>query len=675
MVRLWTSLAPAPVGKAPTPVQKPEEKPAHVTERQPRLVLRFAVVTALSLGLGGAAILVFTRHLNTMQAEGTAAKHAQFVAEDVLSDRLRASDFQRPVSGSRRAQLDQLFRRKVLRPGTVLVTLSRPDRLATYSTDHNLIGHYVASAARTNEALHGTVTSEVTSIGGTDARGGRLKVLRSYVPISVAKGKGVIAIHQDYGPIEKAARAALLPVAGILEVVLVLLFALLVPLLVRVTRRLRRHAERIQYQALHDELTGLPNRLQFRNEISAELDARTGHLAVLLLDLDRFKEINETLGHASGDELLEAFAARLGQLTPAGAVLARLGGDEFGVVGREMTSSQAAALAENIRVSLQEPFVVRKIPLVVEASFGISVYPDNGRDVDEILQTADAAMYVAKDRRVGVALYDGTPEQSTSNALTLVSELRPALERKELILHFQPQITVETGAVTGAEALIRWQHPERGLLQPGAFVPYVERTGAIKELSEYVLAEATGQLRIWRDHGFEIGVAVNLTMFDLLDTKLPGKIADLLEHSGVEPDRLELEITESLIMGDPQRVREVVERLKEIGVRLAIDDFGTGYSSLSYLKTLPIDVIKIDRSFVMAMGTNESDAAIVLSTIDLAHNLDLRVVAEGVEDAEALDQLRRYGCDYAQGYYISRPCESTEFWTAVAAFAEQRAVA
>jgi diguanylate cyclase (GGDEF)-like protein len=674
MVRLWTSLDP--VGAVPARERKPEKKPAHVTERQPRLVLRFAVVTALSLGLGGAAILIFTRHLNTLQAEGTAAKHAQFVAEDVLSDRLRASDFERPVTASRRGQLDRLFRRKVLRPGTVLVTLSRADRLVTYSTDHNLIGHHVASAARTNEALSGTVTSEVTSIRGTDSQGGWLKVLRSYVPISAGKGRGVVAIHQDYGPIEKAARAALLPVAGILEVVLVLLFALLVPLLVRVTRRLRRHADKIQYQALHDELTGLPNRLQFRNQISGALEAKDGgHLAVLVLDLDRFKEINETLGHQSGDELLEACAARLRELTPAGAMLARLGGDEFGVVGPGMTSGEAAALAEDIRASLQVPFVVRDIPLVVEASFGISVYPDNGRDVDEILQTADAAMYVAKDRRVGVALYDGTPEQSTSDALTLVSELRPALERKELVLHFQPQIAVETGAVTGAEALIRWQHPERGLLQPGAFVPYVERTGAIKELSEYVLAEATGQLRTWRDHGFEIGVAVNLTMFDLLDTKLPGKIADLLERSGVEPHRLELEITESLIMGDPQRVREVVERLKEIGVRLAIDDFGTGYSSLSYLKTLPIDVIKIDRSFVMAMGTNESDAAIVLSTIDLAHNLDLRVVAEGVEDAQALDQLGRYGCDYAQGYYISRPCEPTEFWTAVAAFAEQRAVA
>jgi EAL domain-containing protein (putative c-di-GMP-specific phosphodiesterase class I) len=236
------------------------------------------------------------------------------------------------------------------------------------------------------------------------------------------------------------------------------------------------------------------------------------------------------------------------------------------------------------------------------------------------------------------------------------------MERKELILHYQAQIAVETGKVTGAEALVRWQHPDRGLLQPGAFVPFVERTGASKALSEYVLAEATSQLRSWCDDGFDVGVAVNLTMFDLLDVKLPEQIASLVERAGIEPHRLELEITESLIMGDPDRVRTVVERLKEIGVRLAIDDFGTGYSSLSYLKSLPVDVIKIDRSFVMAMASNESDAAIVQSTVELAHNLGLEVVAEGVEDAETLERLAEYGCDFAQGYFIARPCDVAEFW-------------
>jgi diguanylate cyclase len=655
------------------------KQPSHFEERQPRLVLRFAVVTALSLGLGGAAIIVFTRHLNTLQAERTAAKHAQFVGQEVLSDRLQPSDFARPVSPSRRDQLDRVFQRRLLRQGTVLVTLSRADRVVTYSTDHNLIGRKAASGSRTKQALNGTVTSEVTSIPGADEKGTPLKVLRSYVPLTVGRSRGVVAIHQDYGPIERAARAALLPVAGILELVLVLLFALLLPLLVRVTKRLRRHAERIQYQALHDELTGLPNRLHFRAWIARELEAARREeipISVLLLDLDRFKEINETLGHESGDELIGACALRLREVIPDGAVLARLGGDEFGVAGVRLSANEAVALAEAIRAALVEtPFVVRDIPLVVEASVGISTYPENGLDVDALLQTADAAMYVAKDRRVGFVLYDGTLEGSTADALTLVSELRPALERGELILHFQPQIDVASGGVSGAEALVRWEHPQRGLLQPGAFVPYVERTGASRELSDYVLAGAAAQLRSWRDSDFDLGIAVNLTMFDLLDTSLPEKIAGLLDRTKLDPDRLELELTESLIMGDPERVLAVAERLKAVGVRLAIDDFGTGYSSLSYLKSLPVDIIKIDRSFVMGMSTNESDATIVRSTIELAHNLDLRVVAEGVEDAETLELLAGYGCDFAQGYFISRPCAASEFWASVAAFAEKRKAA
>jgi diguanylate cyclase (GGDEF)-like protein len=638
-------------------------------------VLRFAVVTALSLGLGGAAIIVFTRHLNTLQAERTAAKHAQFVGQEVLADRLHPSDLARPVSPRRRTELDGIFERKMLLPGTVLVTLSRADRVVTYSTDHNLIGRKAASVSRTQQALKGTVTSEVTSIRDADAKGTRLKVLRSYVPIAVGRSRGVVAIHQDYGPIERAARAALLPVAGILELVLVLLFALLLPLLMRVTRRLRRHAERIQYQAFHDELTGLPNRPHFRAQLVRDVeDARREgkNISVFLLDLDRFKEINETLGHESGDELIEACAVRLREVTPEGAMLARLGGDEFGVIASGLPAAEVVALAEKIRAALETPFLVRRIPLVVEGSVGISSYPDNGLHVDALLQTADAAMYVAKDRRVGFALYDGTLESSTADAITLVSELRPALARKELVVHFQPQIAVASGVVSGAEALVRWQHPERGLLQPGAFVPFVERTGASRELSAYVLAGAAAQLRNWRDRGFDLGMAVNLTMFDLLDTNLPEKIADLLATTKLSPDRLELEITESLIMGDPDRVREVVERLKEIGVRLAIDDFGTGYSSLSYLKSLPIDVIKIDRSFVMEMSTNESDATIVRSTIELAHNLDLEVVAEGVEDGAALELLAGYGCDIAQGYFIGRPCPAEDFWGSVAAFADER---
>jgi predicted signal transduction protein with EAL and GGDEF domain len=357
-------------------------------------------------------------------------------------------------------------------------------------------------------------------------------------------------------------------------------------------------------------------------------------------------------------------------------MLARLGGDEFGVVATACGADGAMRVAERIRASLEAPLVVRGVPLVIEASIGIALYGEHGTDVDTLIQRADVAMYAAKDKRLGVAFYDHALDTGTAAELALMSELRKALEGEEILIHFQPQIDVQSGSFAGMEALVRWQHPGRGLLQPGAFIPLVERTGLSTALSEYVLAKVIRQMREWRDAGneLEVTMAVNLTMFDLLDTTLPEKVAQLLEEADIEPHLLELEITERVIMADPVRVRGVVERLKEIGVRLAIDDFGTGYSSLSYLKSLPIDVIKIDRSFVIGMVEDESDRAIVRSTIDLGHNLGLTVVAEGVETQEALDELGRYGCDLAQGFFIARPRAADELWFNAAVAPEARAL-
>jgi diguanylate cyclase (GGDEF)-like protein len=626
-----------------------------IAERPPRLVLRFAVLSALCLGIGAAAILLFTRHLHTVQAEQAAAHQAELLAETILVDKLRAADFSRPVPPKRRKELDAFFGRKALLRGTVLVTVSRPDRVVTYSTDHTLIGRKRGEAERTKEILAGTLTSDVTSIA--DPEGGRLKVLRTYVPLN---RRGLVGIYQDYGPIESAAQSAFLPVAGILEVVLLLLYVTLIPILMRVSRRLQRHVERIQHQAFHDDLTELPNRLHFREHISGAIAAaqqESRPVAVFLLDLDRFKEINDTLGHQCGDKLLKDIAVRLRGVTGDDALLARLGGDEFGIVAAGRTADEALLLAQIVRSSFEDPFVAQGVPLVIEASIGISVYPDHGANVDTLIQHADVAMYTAKDKRLGVALYEAGLDKSTAAELALMSELRNALEREEIVLHYQPQIDVTSGRILGMEALVRWQHPERGLLPPGAFIPAVERTGVSTALTQYVLSGVARQLQTWREAGVEIDVtvAVNLTMFDLLDTSLPGKVASLLENAGVDPGRLELEITERVIMADPVRVRSVVEQLKETGVRIAIDDFGTGYSSLSYLKSLPVDVIKIDRSFVMGMMEDESDRAIVRSTIDLAHNLGLAVVAEGVDSKDTLEELARYGCDLAQGFYIARP--------------------
>jgi diguanylate cyclase (GGDEF)-like protein len=652
-----------------------------VTERPPRLVLRFAVLTALCLGAGAAAILLFTRHLHTVQAERAAAHQAELLAQTLLADELTREDFLRPVSRDRRAELDRLFQRNALRKGTVLVTLARADRLITYSTDHTSIGRRTGEVARNREVLAGTLLSDVTSIADPHGAGG-LKVLRSFVPLRRENRIGVVGVYQDYSPIASAAQEAFLPVAGILELVLMLLYITLVPILVRVSRRLQRHVERIQHQARHDDLTELPNRLHFREHISGAITAareESTPAAVLLLDLDRFKEINDTLGHQCGDELLKKLAARLQHVSGEGALLARLGGDEFGIVAAGSDADEALALAQSVRSSLEAPFAARGVPLVIEGSIGISVFPAHGTDVDTLIQHADVAMYAAKDKRLGVAVYDDSLDTSTAAELALMSELRTALEREEIVLHYQSQVDVPSGRIVGMEALVRWEHPERGLLPPGAFIPLVERTGVSTALTEYVLTAVAGQLRAWRDVGVEIDftIAVNLTMFDLLDTSLPGKVAALLEGAGVEPERLELEITERVIMADPVRVRGVVEQLKQTGVRIAIDDFGTGYSSLSYLKSLPVDVIKIDRSFVMSMMEEESDRAIVRSTIDLAHNLSKTVVAEGVDSKDTLDELTRFGCDVVQGFYIAKPqpVESVQLSPDASREPKERAVA
>jgi EAL domain-containing protein (putative c-di-GMP-specific phosphodiesterase class I) len=318
---------------------------------------------------------------------------------------------------------------------------------------------------------------------------------------------------------------------------------------------------------------------------------------------------------------------------------------------------------------------VNGIPLSVEASVGISLYPEHGDDVDTLIQKADVAMYSAKDRRVGVAVYDRDLDTSNAAQLALMAELREALEDEQLALDLQLKVDMRTGAPIGAEALVRWNHPTRGLILPGDFVPLAERTGVSRTLSRYVLRQVAKQLREWRSQGIGLRLAVNLTMFDLLDLTLPDEVAALLQREGVDPRMLELEITEGVIMADPVRVGEVVYGLKEIGVTLAIDDFGTGYSSLSYLKTLPIDVIKVDRSFVMGMGTDASDHAIVRSTIDLAHNLGLTVVAEGVETEAVWDDLRNYRCDVAQGFLVARPCPEEKLGSALAAWASSAVVA
>ncbi|HZQ83969.1 MAG TPA: EAL domain-containing protein, partial [Acidimicrobiales bacterium] len=418
-----------------------------------------------------------------------------------------------------------------------------------------------------------------------------------------------------------------------------------------------------QYQALHDALTGLPNRMLFREHVQEALaGAQDGRpRAVMLLDLDGFKDVNDTLGHHIGDLLLKQVGPRLADVVAEDDVVARLGGDEFGVlVSAAVDPSRAVSLANRLVAALADPFDIQDLKLHVDASVGIALYPADAEDADTLLQRADVAMYVAKDERSRVELYTSDRDVNSRRRLTLLGELRGAIGDGQLVLHYQPLVELESRRIVGVEALVRWDHPVHGHLPPFEFIPIAERSGLIGPLSEFVLQAAIAQNAAWQAEGMKIRTAVNLSVRNLADLGLPFLVAKLLDRAGIAADCLDLEITESTIMADPARAMTVLEPLSQMGIRLAIDDFGTGYSSLAYLRQLPLSVLKIDKSFVGHMADSENDAIIVRSTIDLAHNLGLEVIAEGVEDEASAEHLLALGCPLAQGYHFARPAPAEQ---------------
>jgi diguanylate cyclase (GGDEF)-like protein len=419
-----------------------------------------------------------------------------------------------------------------------------------------------------------------------------------------------------------------------------------------------------EHEAAHDSLTGLPNRKLYRERAVEAIDEanKTGlDVAVMLIDLDRFKEINDTLGHHIGDVLLQQIGPRLEAVLRRDDTIARLGGDEFAVLLHHVPDEATAMdVADRMLEALEQPFTLADVVLDIDASIGIALHPQHGADIDTLLQKADVAMYLAKETRSGYQVYSPERDPYSPKRLTLLHEMRQAMESGQFVLHFQPKADLSTGRVIGVESLIRWEHPTHGLLPPDLFIPIAERSGFSRPLTLFVLERSLEQVRKWHAGDIEIGVAVNLTLRNLHDPTFPVEVARLLEASGVGAEWLELEITESIVMADPGRVLGVLKALRDMGIQLALDDFGTGYSSLAHLKRLPVHELKIDKSFVMNMTRDESDAVIVQSTIDLARNLRLRTVAEGVEDLESWMHLASLGCDVAQGYYLSRPVPGAE---------------
>jgi diguanylate cyclase (GGDEF)-like protein len=427
-------------------------------------------------------------------------------------------------------------------------------------------------------------------------------------------------------------------------------------------------AARNKHQALHDALTGLANRTLFRNRIdqAVEIGARAdGRATVMVIDLDGFKEINDSLGHAAGDDVLVELGRRLTAALRPSDTVARLGGDEFGVLLLRETSSpnDVIGTVERVRAAIESPITLHGPSLSLEASVGIALHPEDGEDVETLLRCADAAMYHAKEEKSGWAFHDRSCAHQDTGRLTLLAELRRALVQHELVLYYQPKAALADGEVNSVEALLRWEHRGRGLLPPDDFIPIAQQTGLIKPLTLYVINEALRQSRSWQDDGLRLAIAVNLSARTLVDVEFPARVEGLLKRWRVESSLLEFEITESAMLADPARTKLILEHLSAMGIRLSIDDFGTGYSSLAYLKRLPVSEIKVDRSFVMSMEENEDDATIVRSTIDLGRNLGLDVVAEGVDSERVWDRLKTLGCTTAQGFYLSGPVPAPELRT------------
>jgi diguanylate cyclase len=470
-------------------------------------------------------------------------------------------------------------------------------------------------------------------------------------------------MYLPYAPVAAAIRDNQRRVQAVLVGGLLTLYVVMLPILASASRRLRQQAVDNRRLALHDGLTGLPNRLLLADRAGQALQqsVRDGQpVALLLLDLDRFRDINDTLGHQVGDLLLKHVAVRLRSRLRAGDTLARLGGDEFAILLPATDAIAGRQVATALLTALASPFHVGDVALSVEASIGIAASPDDGRDPHTLLQRADVAMYAAKQDHTCIENYSARHDGHSPARLALLGELRLAIDTDQLVLRYQPKADLITGALRGLEVLLRWQHQDHGLIAPDAFIPLAERTGLIHPLTQWVLDHAMSQLVEWRQAGLVTQLAVNVSARNLTDPTFPDTVAALLQRHDVRPGELEFEITESALVADPTHVEAVLRRFAGMGISVAMDDFGTGYSCLANLERLPLNAIKIDKSFVLAMAGSPDAAAIVQSVIDLGRNLGLTVIAEGVETEASWQDLATRGCDIAQGYLLSRPVAADE---------------
>ncbi len=648
------------------------------------LTQRVALTSLVPMVVLGFVLTSVLEHQVETHSVADAGQSARLIASIGIQPRLTPGEVRNGLTAQQIKGLDEQLRARSATENLARIKIWNAAHTVIYSDDHSLIGESFHEEADLNEALEGHAsTGEVLAPkrnSETASEVGLGELVEVYVPLRFAAAgppAGAFEIYLSYKPIAAAISHDKRIIVLVVAVGLALLWAVLFRIVATASKRLRRQAHENDVLARYDPLTGLPNRTLFRERVEQELrraGQRRRDIAVLLIDLDGFAEINNTLGSSTGDEVLceagRRFQARLGE----GTLVARIGGDEYAILCPHAEGvSGALRTAASLQAGMAAPIVVDDLALNVEASIGLAVAAAGEEKLDELLQHADAALAHARSRHTRVEVYSPELERFDPARLKLLGQVRQALERGEFELHYQPKVRLADRRVCGVEALLRWRHPEHGLLMPAAFISLVEQTALIGPLTLQTIDTALAQMVRWRRAGIDLEVAVNLSARNLLDADLPGQVAAALHRHEIPAERLTLEVTESATMIDPARARDVLCSLRDSGVSISIDDFGAGNASIGYLSSLPADELKVDRSLASAVCEDTHTASIVGSIVDLAKHLGLRVVAEGIETDEVIERLTELGCEIGQGYLIARPLSEQQLrdWLDSARFSGQ----
>ena len=619
-----------------------------------RLFAIYSVVILVPVGALGLVLICGVRNDAAKQGQDQGKAQAAVIAEMAIAPALDDADLSHGITAGQRDSLAKATDLALYHGSVLRMRLRNFDGQVIFSDDGSTSGGVPVTDPAFESASVGT--SAATLVKDAAAPGGQIiQVLQPVFARASGEAIGVLELYLPYDKIAARLHEQQAVTYRRLGVGLGLLYLAISLISWSTTRSLRRYAARQAHEALHDGLTGLPNREAFRQRAAAAVgDRRDG--ALVVVDLNRFKEVNDTLGHHAGDELLRVITGRLRTALRAEDTVARLGGDEFALILPGLDAAGVHTLLDRTRAELTREMVLDGVPLTIEASFGVALFPAHGDDVEQLLRHADAAMYQGKRGTADIVIYAGERMAHPTQWLVVQAELRHALERDELVLHYQPKVRLSDGTVTGVEALVRWQHPERGLLPPAAFLPAAEQSGLIEPLTAWVLRRALADQRDWTAAGRDWTVSVNVSARNLESPSFASFVIGLLDR----PDRLIIEITETAVADDVAAAQHALRELAAAGIGLSVDDFGAGYTSLGRLRGVPLTEIKIDRSFVDTVPASSENQAIVRAVIALAHGLGCRVTAEGVETAEVAAWVAAAGCDEAQGYFYSRPVPWTQ---------------